>query len=247
MKETYLAYFDYLGFKEFIQNNAENILKKRMGHLFRDIELSLAQGKTIPVSSGVLLADLSLSRLNCLNISDTVIFWTNDCTLDSLEELLNVAYEFNWRENGYNFPVRGSVLKGRIKIVSGRDDNPVGGTYSVQCLYGKGLVDAHLKAESQNWAGTVIDSTIIEDLLKQNNFEFLKKLAIKYHVPYKTGNTKEEYVFKIKSGMSVEALKNTLEDIERIFSSDKKNTNSESVKQKLENTKKFIIDTKDIV
>jgi hypothetical protein len=247
MKEVYLAYFDFMGFKEFIQNNEDKTLRKRMAHIFRDIELSLGQGKTTKQSNGIVLSDVSLSRINCLNISDTIIFWTNDCIMKSLEELLNVASEFNWRENSYNFPVRGCVLKGKIKLDSGKVNNSVGGSYSIQCIYGKGIVDAHLKAENQNWAGTVIDSTIINDLLKQNNLEFLERLAFKYQVPYKTYSFEKEYVFKIKIGkLNTLELNNTLKDIENVFSSDNKNIQIEGVKQKIENTKKFIIDTNDV-
>ena len=164
MKEVYLAYFDFMGFKQFIYNNDDEILMRRMGHIFRDIETSLGLGKYQESQNGVILADLSKSKLNCLNISDTVLIWTNECSSESLLELINVAYLFNWRENGYNFPVRGSVVKGKIREVTGKNTNSEGGSYSVQCVYGKAMIDAHLKAENQNWAGTVIDERVVIDL-----------------------------------------------------------------------------------
>jgi hypothetical protein len=248
MKETYLAYFDFMGFKEFIQNNEDEVLKRRMGHIFRDIEFALGLGKRKKQLSGVVLADVSLSKINCLNISDTVIFWTNECTMDLLEELLNVAYEFNRQVNGINFPVRGSILKGKIREVSGKEDNLVGGSYSVQCIYGKGIVEAHLKAENQNWAGTVIDSTIVYDLMEYNNLKFIEKLALEYHVPYKSGTIEKEYVFRLKTGITNSIhLNNVLKNIDDLFAADNKNTNIEGVKLKIENTKKFIIDTKDFI
>ena len=174
MKEVYIAFFDFMGFKEFINNNDDEVLMRRMGHIFRDIEICLGQGKYQEPKNGVLLADVSKSKLNCLNISDSVIIWTNDCEADSLKELISVAYEFNWREIGYNFPLRGSVVKGKIREVTGRQTNSEGGSYSVQCVYGKGIVDAYLKAESQNWAGTVIDQNIINDLALYNLLDILK-------------------------------------------------------------------------
>lgn len=245
MKEVYLAYFDFMGFKEFIQNNEDEILMRRMGHIFRDIEICLGQGKYQEPRNGVLLADVSRSKLNCLNISDTVLIWTNDCEADSLKELINVAYEFNWREIGYNFPLRGSIFKGKIREVTGRQTNSEGGSYSVQCVYGKGIVDAHLKAESQNWAGTVIDQTIIDDLTQFGLLDFINEMTVKYPVPYKL-ETIEEFVFKIKRGkLNETALENILKDIDRVFSMDNKNIDNDSVKLKIENTKKFIIDTKD--
>lgn len=245
MKEVYLAYFDLMGFKEFIQNNEDVALMKRMGHIFRDIEICLGQGKYQEPRNGVIIADVSRSKLNCLNISDTIIVWTNDCQLDSLKDLINVAYEFNWREIGYNFPLRGTILKGKIKEATGRHLNSEAGSYSVQCVFGKGIVDAHLKAESQNWAGTVIDQSIIDDLINFDQIDFITEMTIKYEVPYKKGNS-EEYVFKIKkTPLNDTALANVLRDIDRVFSMDNKSIEHESVKLKIENTKKFIIDTKD--
>jgi len=245
MKNVYLAYFDFMGFKEFIQNNDDESLMRRMGHIFRDIEICLGQGKYQEPRNGVIVADVSSSKLNCLNISDTVIVWTNDCELSSLKELINVAYEFNWREIGYNFPLRGAILKGKLREINGRQANSEGGSYAVQCVYGKGIVDAHLKTESQNWAGTVIDQSIIDDLTKFDHIDFISEMAIKYLVPYKKGSS-EEYVFKIKkTPLNDTALTNILKDIDRVFAMDNKSIEEDSVKLKIENTKKFIIDTKD--
>lgn len=71
MKEVYLAYFDFMGFKEFIQNNDDVVLMRRMGHIFRDIEMCLGKGEYKEARNGMILADISNSKLNCLNISDT--------------------------------------------------------------------------------------------------------------------------------------------------------------------------------
>ena len=59
MKEVYLAYFDFMGFKEFIQNNDDDVLMRRMGHIFRDIEICLGQGKYQEPRNGVIVADVS--------------------------------------------------------------------------------------------------------------------------------------------------------------------------------------------
>jgi hypothetical protein len=56
MKVVYIAYFDLLGFKEFIEKNNDETLITRMGHIFRDIETSLAQGKYQTPRDGVILA-----------------------------------------------------------------------------------------------------------------------------------------------------------------------------------------------
>lgn len=245
MKEVFIAYFDFLGFKEFILNNTdENELMRRMGHIFRDIEFALGQGKVQASKNGVILADLSNSKINALNISDTVVFWTNDTTLESLDELIKVAYEFNWKENLYNFPVRGSISKGSIRIVNGTNKNDLGGSYGVSCLYGKGIVNAHLKAESQDWARTVIDGSIIEEFSgEQEAFSFLEPYVVKYKVPYKEGiiHNTEEYVFRLtKSKLNKVAYGNAKNDIERVFAQDNKSTSHPSVQRKIKNTIDFL-------
>jgi hypothetical protein len=246
MEIVYLAYFDFMGFKEFINNNDDETLMRRMGHIFRDIETSLGLGKYQKPRNGVILADLSKSKLNCLNISDTVLIWTNDCSQTSLIELIKVAYHFNFTENGYNFPVRGSVVKGKIRVVTGKNTNSEGGSYSVQCLYGKAMIDAHIKAENQNWAGTVIEKKVVEDLkLTKTGNQLLNETSIIYNVPYKTG-VEKDFVFKLKKGkLNETALTNSLSNIDRIFEMDNKGIN-ESVETKMNNTKQFIINCKDI-
>src|SRR5699024_2535937 len=129
MKEVYLAYFDYMGFKEFIVKNEDEELIRRMNHIFRDIEIALGQGKYRAPKNGSILSNLSESTINCLNISDTVLFWTNDCTYESLKTLIKVADEFNWREVNYNFPIRLALVKGKVKEVSEKQTNSYSGSY----------------------------------------------------------------------------------------------------------------------
>ena len=243
MEEVYLAYFDYMGFKEFIEKNEEDKLIERMNHIFRDIEIALGQGKYQKPKNGVKYSDLSQSKINCLNISDTVLFWTNECTYESLKSLIKTAYEFNCLEVGFNFPIRGALVKGKVNKAIGKQTNSLGATHSVQCLYGKGLITAHVKAESQNWSGTVIDQSIIVDIEKETNgIKFLDEFSIKYKVPYKNEVIDyEEYVLRVAKNISTDlGLKNTKESIEKVFSQDNKSIKSKRVEDKINNTLKFI-------
>jgi hypothetical protein len=243
MREVYLAYFDFLGFKEFILNNDDESLIRRMGHIFRDIEIALGQGEYNEPNNGVITANFSNSKLNCLNISDTVVFWTNDTELESLRELLNVAFEFNWKENLFNFPVRGAIIKGKIRKVNGKTDTLQGGSYGISCLYGEGIVRAHLKAEGQNWAGTVIDQSILNEFSSAAEVhDFLKPYAVKYKIPYKDfENDTEEYAFRFTKGSINEAIfKSKSDSIYRVFSQDNKSIEHLSVQQKIENTVKYL-------
>jgi len=44
--KRFVTYFDFLGFKIFILNNDSEYIRTRIGHVLRDIEFSLGQGKT---------------------------------------------------------------------------------------------------------------------------------------------------------------------------------------------------------
>ncbi|HMH31602.1 MAG TPA: hypothetical protein VK543_01160 [Puia sp.] len=242
--KRYIAYFDYLGYKDFILNNDSSHLRTRAGHILRDIEMALGQGKYQEPNGGVVLADLSTSRINCLNISDTVIFWTNDDSIESLEELLIVAYRFNWQEILFNIPVRGVVYFDEFEMLSGKQKNTVGAIYSANLIYGKGLVNAHLKCENLNWAGSVIDQTVISQINDRVNVsEFLKPFAKLYKVPYKNPcpELREEYVLNInEGGLNAIAYENTKENILRSFSNDNKSIDSARVQEILANTLTFL-------
>lgn len=240
----FIAYFDYLGFKEFINNNNLDYQKRYMSHNFRDIESSLAKGNIKPAKQGGLIADLSESQINCINFSDTVVFWTNDDSDKSLIEILDVADRFNWQAILYNSPVRGSVVYGEIARADFQQKNSVGGTYNINSVFGKGLVQAHEKAEKQHWAGTVIDDSFINELFQRgyNPDIFLKPYAKKYKVPYKNHETTdEEFVMNIiGDSLDSTSFKNVSDDILRNFSDHNKSIESKDVQEKLSNTLKFL-------
>jgi hypothetical protein len=241
--KKFIAYFDYLGYKDFIFNNDSDHLQRRAGHILRDIEISLGQGKYQDARKGVTVADLSLTRINCLNISDTVIFWTNDNSIESLEELLLVAYEFNWREILYSFPVRGVICYDDIDMISGQFKNQAGAIYSPNLIYGKGLVKAHLKAENLNWAGSVIDHSVLDEINGQTNVgSFLQPFAKLYKVPYKKSEgDHDEYALLLgKEGLNETAFENTKRGIIGAFTNDNKSIEKPRVQEILGNTISFL-------
>lgn len=247
-KEVYLAYFDLLGFKEFIKNNTSEHLSQRMVSLFLDLEEALTKNKHKMEDSGLYRPDIGESKLNCINISDTILYWTNDLSYDSLCELFMTAFLFNHSCNTRNFPARGCLMKGTIDHISGANESKNDTVYAVQCLYGKGLVDAHDKAESQYWAGTVIDKSIENDLNHYLGQKLLDSYCVKYRIPYKPtkanlagdiGN--DEYAFRLFMGdPNPTFIKNIKDNVKRIFASDNKPTSIQSVQDKLNNTLKYL-------
>ena len=239
----FIAYFDYLGFKKFIENNDLEYQKRIIENNFRDIENALGQGKMMDAPRGV-IADLKDSKINCINFSDTIVFWTNDDSKNSLMEILEVAYRFNLQAVDFFFPVRGALVYGEIIYEDFKQHNEAGGLYNVNSVFGKGLVKAHEKAEKQNWAGTVIDNSFIAELVKRNYEidKFLSPYAKKFKVPYKKNlELPEEYVLNIiKGNLNDEALKNYENGIKENFSNHNKSIDSLNVKEKIENTLRFL-------
>jgi hypothetical protein len=241
--ERFIAYFDYLGFKDFIENNDLEKQRFIVGNNFRDMESALGRGKYKDVPRGV-IADISESKINCINFSDTVVFFTNDTSDASLIELLEVSYQFNWQAIDYCFPVRGALVYGEMEYIDFKKSNNGGGVYNINSVFGKGLVKAHLKAESQNWAGTVLDESFISELSRRglDLEEYLSPYAKKYKVPYKDNVEQEdEFVLNIiKGSLNDEGLKNYGNGIRDNFADYNKSVTDERVQQKIKNTLQFL-------
>ncbi len=242
--KRYIAYFDYLGYKEFILNNDSEYLKTRVGHILVAIEQALAEGKLQEPKNGRILSDTSKTKINCLNISDTVIFWTKDDSVESLAELLPVAYRFNWSQVLLNFPVRGVIYCDELEMISGKQTNTEGSIYSANIIYGKGLAKAHLKCENLNWAGSAIDETVIEHISgKVDIEEFLKPFAKIYKVPYTKPetHTREEYALRLtKNSHNEVSFQNAKDGIISAFKSDNKTFDKPRVQEILANTITFL-------
>lgn len=238
--KKFIAYFDYLGFKDFIEKNDLDFQIQIMNNNFRDIEDGIAKGKLRQGKHGGYIADLSLSTLNAINFSDTIVIWTNDDSLDAFLELVEAAYRFNHRSVTLTFPIRGMIVLDELESVSFNYTNNVGGTYNINSVFGKGLVKAHLQAEQQQWAGTVIGEEIIEKFKKEgvDIDQVLKPFAQRYKVPYKKpfDIPYEEYALKLATGINDLSFKNVSRGIVDNFSQYNKDASHESTQQKLSNT-----------
>ncbi len=242
--KRFIAYFDYLGFKEFILNNDLDFQKQIMGNNFRDIEMAIGQDKFIEAPHGF-QADLSESRIHCINFSDSVIFYTESDDEADLIELLEVAHRFNWHSIGYTFPVRGALVYDELVAVPYKEENSAGGTYNVNSVFGKGLVRAYSKADSQHWAGTVVAQSVIDKIKEMgiDSEQFLSHYAKRYHVPYRNEIAHEpEFVLNlIKPGsLNKETFSQMSKDIKDNFADLNKSVDHPGVQEKLTNTIAFL-------
>jgi len=242
LEKVFIAYFDLLGFKQFLLNNTEYVLSYRCGHILRDIENALSLGKTKPRNPGEVIADRKETNINCLNVSDTIIFYSKDNSIESFKEFIKIIHDFNWKVNFYNFPVRGYATYDNFTMINGQDVNEKGTIYSVNLMHGKGLYNTHEKSELLNWAGCAIDSTIENRLNEIGMHEYipmLKKYAKKYDVPYK-GYTINQYALKFSDEpINNDFFERIKEGIISAFKCDNKSI-TPSVQVKIDNTIRFL-------
>lgn len=251
MKEVFIAYFDLLGFKEFIENNSESEISERLNHIYIELELALShKNLSMNVSGKAVKPDVSKSIINCINISDTIIYWTNDLEIESFNYLLITSFLLNNSLNLNEFPVRGCIHKGVVNFINGGMLSKNQTIYASLCLYGKGVVDAHNRAESQEWAGTVLDNSIIETLDKSHGTlnSILDPWCIKYRIPYKKNSPfahqkkdVDEYALRLFDCKysDLHNISQIEKDISTVFSKDNKRISAQSVQDKIKNTTKF--------
>lgn len=237
----YIAYFDYLGYKQFIENNTADYLDKMTSNILRDIEDALGQGKHLEGRlPGTVVADITTTRIFAINFSDTVLFWTNGDSQAEFSELLEVAFRYNSLSNRFFFPVRGTIVFGELNHRWGHLENEFGGGFRVNQVYGKGLVRAHEKAENMSMAGCIVDSSVIERI---NDIHLLDGYVIQHLVPYKKMEAKqrEEYLLRLFKGESnTELLSNTEESIQSAFQGHNKRIDNDRVRDILKNTIAFL-------
>ena len=190
----FLAYFDLLGYKKFIENNTVDHLDRRTNHFGRNIEMALALDHPAIQSQrlGVAISDISNSTLNCLTFSDTVILWTNSNTLEDFKEILHVAYKYNNFNIMHDFPSRGCIVYGDIWYKPFDSENLRGGKYMLNMIYGKALIDAHSRAEAMSWAGCELDKSAMEYAKTLGDINpLLEEYTMVYDIPFKTKDDKE--------------------------------------------------------
>jgi hypothetical protein len=241
--KRFIAYFDYLGFKEFIEHNDILFQKRIMNNNFRDMEDALGKGNYIELKHG-LITDISKSTISCINFSDTVVFFSADTSESSLLEILEVAYKFNHRSICYCFPVRGAIVFGELVQVEYQQKTSNGGSYNINSVYGRGLVSAHQRANSQDWAGTLVDQSLIDELIHMglSSEDTLNPFTKKFSVPYKNGESRpQEYVLGLSKGTLNEvSLANVSETIRNNFADYNKPVDDPLVQKKIENTLNFL-------
>jgi len=242
--ETFIAYFDILGFKEFINNNESKETIRLFNHLLRETQNALSSGKMKASDASTIVPDLRYQKVNCLHISDSIIFWTNTNSEDDFRDLVDVCYTFYGRSLQMFFPLRGCLTYGDIYFYPATIQNENDITFYNYSLIGKGLISSYLKAENIEYAGCIVDEKAIKKLSDRviDDLIYEQKICM-YKVPFKNG-FEYQHVFKPIDGSHNEvSFRNSVNAIKSLFSYASKtdiDNMPESVKRKLNNTIDFI-------
>lgn len=142
------------------------------------------------------------------------------------------------------FPARGALVHGEIEAPKFEHISETRTSYNINSVYGKGLISAYEKAESQNWAGTVLDKSVLKqiNLFSPKLDTILEKLTLPYYIPYKNGTGKEiEYAFRLRDGnINNETFINNSKTIKENFESWNKGPLDPRTIEKLNNTIDFL-------
>ncbi len=236
MKTTttgYLAYFDILGFEQIVKDLPSEELDKLYSFIIRDTQWAYADdqmkvGREIkpvfrnPVVTGV-------------NISDSIVFFTKDDSEESLTAILKAISRFVMRLDSH-LAYRGCLVVGSFNYLLGNVKNDTEDiAYNVSAIYGKALIDAYKKAESQEWIGCFIDESVVKYVsakgFSQNHFS----TYVEFDVPFKDGKKK---LLALKMTLSDSIAETHEEQVKALFERNGLKY-SEKLKMKYENTLAF--------
>lgn len=248
--KRFIAHFDILGYKEFIENNTTEYINQQNDHIFRESQTAVARdGAYIDVPGGI-APDVRTAEVNCMHFSDTILFWTNAATQNDFLKLAHVCYKFYWRTMQTSFAIRGALGFGEFSFEPFQIRGDNGARFLNSSLFGKGLVDIYLKAENQDWAGCFIDDSAWNALDEEGNKIvseaslndlIYKNVIVFYPVPLKDGRREYRHCFRLMNSLDNATFRNSAIDIKRIFT---QHMNGKpivpSVERKMNNTIDFL-------
>jgi len=210
IKNGLIAFFDILGFKDLVFENThlklsaiyqilfDFMIKRKSEELIRgdeEIVNFFKFGQTNPIKSII--------------ISDSIILWSNKCTLNEFTKLLIIVESLLQLGLHTGLPLRGAITSGEFSAIN------LTGNFTI---FGKGLTNAYLLEANQNWSGCLVDTKtikFIKSISKESSIKEKTNLCgfnniVKYNIPLKRQQTEIQYAINwIDSEFSEEDIKNS--------------------------------------
>lgn len=169
IKNTYVALFDILGFKEIVKNNSHEELIKIYEKLDRLLKFSLCLCRL----NKEFQYDFSKTIINSINISDSILLWTNDVNVTSFYDLILTSWELQFQSIYAGLPMTGAITVGPISIIQDRIQAQTQTENFRSTFFGKPIVEAFELVSKQLWAGSLITNETIE-VYENNLFRFVR-------------------------------------------------------------------------
>lgn len=247
----YIAFLDILGFSEIVNNSSQEEMANLMSILVRDIQMGLTSEdvgstKTKLYSYGF-APDLTEVSTNSILLSDTLVFWSNDDSVESFYALVKLVYILmNTEAYYFHIALRGAITLGELGFSGGQLNLPLA-QLNLSSVYGKAIVEAYQYEKNQEWMGCLVTQNAIDSFMAQEPNEVLKaevftKYLIEYEVPFKAlGGIIREKNHVIKWARTWDADR-FAEDIKKCFTEHQKLEqipSNPSVQAKFNNTIEF--------
>jgi len=224
-EDCYVAFLDILGFKEVVENNSHKQLQlfyeSIENYVFNDFD-----------SFGHLKNDIIDSNISCYFISDSIFLWSNDKSNTSYLHLAVLVKRIMVGGFMADLPLRGGIASGALTIKK----TALGNT-----LFGKGLTNAYLLENKQEWSGCIIEQGIIDAVIHKNDecAQYIQNtpIFVKYNVPLKKGLNENYWTLNWPL-----ILVRDNEELRKMFEEKGKKTNNETVLIKIKNTIDFYND-----
>ena len=181
--ERFIAFFDIMGFKDFIYRNDHTEVSKMM-----DIVCNVVAGikntehKTIEIDRDSIENPLEKSIILPVVFSDSIVFISeSNTTLDAHKIIFTSSY-FLCTMMKHSIPVKGAISFGTFTA-----------DFEKSSFYGRPLIDAFLLSEEVNFYGSILHDSV-EKFVDNENEEWAEWEVIKKLVPMKSGNITHSFV-----------------------------------------------------
>jgi hypothetical protein len=253
-RTRFLGYFDILGFRNLVKNNTDEDLQKLYRENFIqlvNVSASVGLYKTkhyIRDADQMGMPKYKLANVNSLMISDSIFFWTENDSIESLIEIIIASQLLVGAAFPEGLPLRGCLTHGSVTFLSSADIS-TSIINSANTYFGEAIVNAYEQANTQDWSGCILDDNIInrgKQLSKlsspnENVFDTLISDGIitKYYPPLKNGKLESRYVINWTNWDAG----NWSEQAIRIgFAMHKKKSDDWAIERKIRNTIEFYKD-----
>lgn len=194
MNNSFVAFFDILGFKNLVEKNSHSDLMEIYQETLYD-NLNLTDRMFEPIYN-MITPEIEKNSLDIKTfvISDSIILIQNDTSKRGFLNLIAKSQVLLSSSLADGIPLRGAISYGPITVIQNSRGTSI---------VGRGLTKAYTLESIQQWSGRIIDKECFGLFPGENSDTFIKTLLsnrrnpliIKYNIPLKEGKFVSGYGF----------------------------------------------------